>query len=67
MVKRLESIVRKVEQLSEPEQEAIAAILEAELEDEQQWRKRFAETETTLLKVAERARRQYDAGQCGEL
>ncbi|MFI5386191.1 MAG: hypothetical protein ACHQ50_08735 [Fimbriimonadales bacterium] len=45
------------------EQEALAAILEAEIADEAAWQKRFAETPGTIGKLVERAKRQYRRGE----
>ena len=67
MIKQLEQAIRKAEMLPEEDQEAIAALIEAELADDAKWEKRFSETEGTLLKIAERAKRQYEQGLCEEL
>jgi len=67
MVKQLEVAINKAAELSEREQEVLAAIIEAELADEERWQKRFDETPDTLGRIAERARRQYDAGLCSDL
>ena len=67
MVEQLEQAIRKAETLSDQDQRAIAAIIEAELADEERWTKRFEETTTTLAEIAKRAKRQYDEGVCGDL
>jgi len=66
MVNSLKIAIERAESLSERDQEALAAIIEAEISDEARWQSRFAETPATLNKIAERAKRQYDAGQCGD-
>lgn len=66
MVRALQDIVRRAESLPEAEQEAIAAIIKAEIEDEEAWQKRFASTGTTLEKLVGRAKKQYAAGEYGD-
>ena len=67
MVKQLEQAMRKAETLSDRDQRTIAAIIEAELADEERWKQRFEETPSTLAEIAKRAKRQYDDGVCGDL
>ena len=67
MVEQLQKVFERVESLPEEEQKELAAIIEAELADEAHWDRRFAETPDTLAKIAERAKRQYEQGLCGEL
>jgi hypothetical protein len=67
MVKALQEAVEKVQHLPEAQQETLASIIEAELADEQKWEARFNATPQTLLKIAERAKKQYEQGLCDEL
>ena len=64
MVKRLEEAVRKAENLSDHDQQVIAAIIEAELTDESLWQHQFEETPEALVKLALRAKAQYEEGSC---
>ena len=66
MVKALQEVMRKAETLSDAEQEAIAAIIQAEIEDEAAWQKRFADTSSTIGKLVERAKEQYGRGEYGD-
>ncbi len=67
MVEQLQRVFERVGNLSEEEQKELAAIIETELADEARWDLRFAQTPDTLSKIAERAKRQYEQGLCGEL
>ena len=66
MVKALEDAIRRAKSLPEAEQEALAAIIQAELADEVAWQKRFAETPATLEKLVARAKEQYRKGEFGD-
>ncbi|MBV6489771.1 MAG: hypothetical protein IT202_06795 [Fimbriimonadaceae bacterium] len=66
MVKALEDAIKKAQALPEVEQEALAAIIQAEITDEKAWQKRFAETKPTLDKLVDRAKEQYRKGEFGE-
>ena len=52
--------------LPKAEQEALAAIIQAELADEAAWQKRFAETTSTLEKLVSRAKEQFRKGEYGD-
>jgi hypothetical protein len=67
MVKALQEAVDKVQRLPDAQQETLASIIEAEIADEEKWEARFASSPGTLLKIAERAKRQYEQGLCEEL
>ena len=67
MVRALQDIVRRVESLPEAEQEAIAAIIQAEIEDEAAWQTRFTATPATLEKLVDRAKKQYVSGAYDDL
>ena len=66
MVKALKEAIRRARSLSDAEQETLAAIIQAEIEDEAAWQKRFSETTSTLDKLVERAKRQYREGEYGD-
>lgn len=66
MVKALEDAIRKAKALPEPEQEALAAIIQAEIADEAAWQNRFSGTTSTLDKLVERAKGQYRKGEYGD-
>jgi len=66
VVKQLEQAVRKVESLSDRDQQVIAAIIETELTDEIHWQQQFDASPDTLAKLALKAKEQFDQGLCGE-
>ncbi|WP_076790069.1 hypothetical protein [Chlorobium sp. KB01] len=55
MTKLLEQAVNKVKTLSDNEQNAIAALILEEIEDDFRWDKSFASSQDTLAKLAEEA------------
>lgn len=55
MTKLLEQAVNKVKTLSENEQNAIAALILEEIEDDFRWDKSFASSQDTLAVLAEEA------------
>ena len=63
MTELLERAVAEAASLSEAEQDAIAARILAEIEDEREWDRRFAATtDEQWDKLAAMARRQIEAG-----
>ena len=66
MVKALQDAIRRAEELPETEQEALAAILQAEMADEARWQRRFAETPSTIEALVRRAKKQFADGQFEE-
>ncbi len=66
MVKALEDAIKRARALPPKEQEALAAIIQAELADEAAWQKRFAATAKTLDKLVARAKQQYRKGEFGD-
>jgi len=62
----LELAIKEATKLSLKDQEAFAAWMLEEL-DEQRWQKRFAETLPELRKLADEAHREYLAGETEEL
>ncbi|NHQ60652.1 hypothetical protein G9409_08640 [Chlorobium sp. BLA1] len=55
MTKLLEQAVNKVKTLSDNEQNAIAALILEEIEDDFRWDKSFASSQDTLAVLAEEA------------
>ncbi|MGH8604480.1 MAG: hypothetical protein ACREXR_17370 [Gammaproteobacteria bacterium] len=62
MTKLLERAVKKVKALPDREQDAIAALILEELEDETRWDKTFARTEDGLARLAAEAMAEDRAG-----
>ncbi len=52
MTELLEQAIARVKQLPETEQDAIAALILEELEDEARWDRAFAKSHDTLAKLA---------------
>jgi len=67
MTRLLERAVEKARKLSDSEQDAIAALILEELEDEIGWEKAFARSQDTLAKLAEEAMAEDRAGKTEEL
>ena len=67
MTDLLERAIARLKTLPATEQDAIAAIILAELEDEIQWDKAFASSQDTLAKLAAAAMAEYRAGKTQEL
>ena len=62
MTKLLEKAVAATTRLSDKEQDAIAAMILEELQDEQQWKKSFNSSQPELAKLAKEALAEYKAG-----
>ncbi|MCY3739398.1 MAG: hypothetical protein OXH00_00105 [Candidatus Poribacteria bacterium] len=62
MTPLLEKALSEVYKLSPEEQDAIAAVILEELEDEQKWSKAFAESQDQLAQLAHRVRADIKAG-----
>jgi hypothetical protein len=62
MGKLLEKLITETRKLPEPEQEAFAAIMLAELESEGRWDHLFERSQDILARMAEEARQEYRAG-----
>jgi len=58
----LERAYAEVEQLAEPDQDAIAALILEELEDERRWQQSFAQSPQALARLAEEALAEHRAG-----
>jgi len=62
MTKLLEAALDKLHKLPEAEQDAMAAMILEELEDEQKWDAAFARSQGKLKKLAQKARADIKAG-----
>ena len=67
MTELLEQAIARVKQLPETEQDAIAALILEELEDEARWDRAFAKSHDTLAKLAAAALAEDQAGETQEL
>ena len=67
MTELLERAVAQVKQLPANEQDAIAAIILEELEDEVRWQEKFARSQDVLAKLAAEAMAEDQAGKTQEL
>jgi hypothetical protein len=67
MTKLLEQAIAKVMQLPETEQDAIAAFILEELEDEARWDRAFSQSQDMLVKLAAEALAEDQAGKTQEL
>ena len=62
MTSLLKKALNEVYKLSPEEQDAIAAVILEELEDEQRWNKAFAESQDKLAQLAHKVRADIKAG-----
>jgi len=62
MTKLLEKALEKISSLPQEEQDAIAAQILAELEDEAAWAKRFADSSEKLRRLADEALTEHHEG-----
>ncbi|MBN1291725.1 MAG: hypothetical protein JXB48_07780 [Candidatus Latescibacteria bacterium] len=67
MTELLDRVVEKARRLPDPEQDAIAALILEELEDEVRWGKAFAGSQDALAKLAQEAMAEDRAGKTKEL
>jgi hypothetical protein len=67
MTELLERAIAKVKGLPATEQDAIAAMILEELEDERQWDDAFARSQDALAKLAGVAMQEYRSGETQEL
>jgi hypothetical protein len=63
MTELLENAINRVRNLPAQEQDAIAAIIMAELEDELRWDRAFADSQDNLANLAAVAMAEYHAGE----
>ncbi len=62
MTKVIEEALTKLSQLPENQQEAIAYLILAEIEDEKKWAENFANSQDQLAKLAEEAIAEFKQG-----
>lgn len=67
MTELLEQAIAKLKTLPNHEQDAIAAMILEELEDERRWDESFARSEDLLAKLAAEAMAEHRAGKTQEL
>jgi len=67
MTELLEKAIARLKTLPASEQDAIAAMILEELEDEIRWDEAFASSKDTLAKLAAEAMAEYHAGRTQEL
>ena len=67
MTELLERAIARLKTLSASEQDAIAAMILEELEDEIRWDEAFARSKDALAKLATEAMAEYRAGKTEEL
>ena len=67
MTRLLEQALTELQKLSEPEQDAMAALILDELADEQLWQEKFASSQAQLSKLAERARAEIRSGRVRDI
>ena len=63
MTQLLERAFTEASKLPEPEQDAVASFLLAELESEQRWAHSFASSQEQLAQLADEALREFAAGE----
>ncbi len=62
MTQLLEEALTEVRKLPESEQDAIATLILAELEDERRWQETFARSQDQLARLAAKVREDIQAG-----
>lgn len=62
MTRLLEEAFQKASTLPESEQDALAALILADLEDERRWNEAFSNSQDLLAELAAEARAEYRAG-----
>ena len=67
MTELLERAIALMQALPEEEQDAIASVILAEIEEEQHWDESFSRSQDTLAQLAASAMTEYHAGQTQEL
>jgi hypothetical protein len=67
MTERLEEAIAQLKPLSTDQQDAIAALILAELEEEQRWDDSFARSPNLLAKLAAEAMAEHRSGKTQEL
>ncbi|BAY21232.1 hypothetical protein NIES2100_09820 [Calothrix sp. NIES-2100] len=67
MTELLQRAIAKLQTLPESEQDAIASMILAEIEDERRWDEAFSRSPDVLAKLAASAMAEYHAGKTQEL
>ena len=67
MTELLERAIARLQALPESEQDAIAAIILEEIEEDRRWDESFSQSSNILAKLAASAMAEYRAGQTQEL
>ena len=67
MTERLEQAIAQLKTLSTDQQDAIAALILAELEEEQRWNDSFTRSPNLLAKLAAEAMAEHRSGKTQEL
>jgi hypothetical protein len=67
MTQLLEQAIGEARKLSPDEQDAIAALILEELDDDRRWDEAFASSQEPLSRLAEKARRQIAEGRTHEI
>lgn len=67
MTELLERAIARLKALSESEQDAIAAMILEEIEDDRRWDESFSRSPSILAKLAASAMAEYHTGQTQEL
>jgi hypothetical protein len=67
MTKSLERAIAEAKKLPSDQQEALAAIILEEIQDEEQWDHSFARSQSQLSRLAEKARQDIQAGRVSDL
>jgi hypothetical protein len=67
MTELLEKVIAKLKTLPAKEQDAIAKMILAEIEDEIRWDEAFASSQDSLAQLAAEALAEYQAGKTQEL
>ena len=62
MTRLLEQAFQKASALSESEQDALAAVILADLEDDRRWSEAFSSSQDVLAQLAAEARAEYRSG-----
>ena len=62
MTELLKSVVNRLGDLQDDEQDHIAALMLAELDDEREWDRQFVESPDLLAELAAEAMAEHDAG-----
>ncbi len=62
MTQLMEQVYTRIAQMPEPEQDSLAALILEELDDEEQWNRKFAASSDALSRLAQKALAEHRAG-----